>query len=86
MLDIELDDEIIKETYVDREQTNKNKNELNKLKQQLDKQLKKIIMPKFMSKNYLGTENFQRVLDINSKNCYCVFTLITRLLLKFFFI
>lgn len=67
MLDIELDDEILKETYVDRDITSKNKNELNKLKQQLDKQLKKIIMPKFMSKNYLGAENFQRVLDINSK-------------------
>ena len=67
MLDIEMDDELIKENYVDNNEANKNKNKLNKMKQELDKQLKKMIFPKNVSRSYLRAESFQRILSMNSK-------------------
>jgi hypothetical protein len=69
LLDIDLDDELIKETHVDSEKLSKSRRELNKLKNELEQQLKKTIFPKNFSKNYLQTENLNRFNSINSKNC-----------------
>ena len=66
-MDIELDDELIKETRVDNSETRKNKINLNKFKQELEKQLKKMILPKNVSRNYLRQESFNRILSMNSK-------------------
>ena len=66
-MDIELDDELIKETRVDNAETRKNKINLNKFKQELEKQLKKMILPKNVSRNYLRQESFNRILSMNSK-------------------
>ena len=67
LLDIDLDDELIKETHVDSEKLSKSRRELNKLKNELEQQLKKTIFPKNFSKNYLQTENLNRFNSINSK-------------------
>jgi hypothetical protein len=67
LLDIELDDEIRKETYQDNQQAEKNKRTLQKLKNELNAELGKIIFPKNMSKKYLMVENVQKVMNINSK-------------------
>ena len=66
-MDIELDDELIKETRVDNAETRKNKINLNKFKQELEKQLKKMILPKNVSRNYLRQDSFNRILSMNSK-------------------
>ena len=89
MLDIEMDDELIKENYVDNNEANKNKNKLNKMKQELDKQLKKMIFPKNVSRSYLRAESFQRILSMNSKSQLLFFSrlyLIIILILTSFFI
>ena len=67
MLDIELDDELIKETRIDNNETRKKRNDLNKFKQELEKQLKKMILPKNVSRNYLRQESFNKILSLNSK-------------------
>lgn len=74
LLDIELDDEILKETQVDTDKNLKEKRKLQQLKSELDRQLKKMIFPKFMSKNYLRSENLNRIVSINSnKNFFLKF-------------
>ena len=62
-----MDDELLKENYVDNSQTQKNKNNLNKFKQELEKRLKKMILPKNVSRNYLRQDGFNRILSMNSK-------------------
>lgn len=66
LLDIELDDEILKETHVDSDKNAKNKRKLNQMKQQLESQLKKMIFPRNMSKKYLQLSQIDQVLSINS--------------------
>jgi hypothetical protein len=68
MLDIELDDEILKETYVDEEKSNKEKQKLIQLKQELKRQFAKTIYPKSMSRKYLEVDNMSKVDSINSKH------------------
>jgi hypothetical protein len=65
MLDIDLDDEILKETEVDHDQLYKNKQKLKQMKLELDRKLKNTIYPKFMSKNYIQKENIDQVLSLN---------------------
>lgn len=67
MMDIELDDEILKETEVDSDKVNKDRIKLSQLKQELDKNLKQMIFPKFMSKKYLEPKNINEILQMNSK-------------------
>lgn len=66
MLDIELDDEIIKETQVDSDKRSKDRRKLTQFKQELDRELKKMIYPKFMSRKYLEPKNVDKILSINS--------------------
>lgn len=75
LLDIELDDEILKETRVDTDKNLKEKRELHQIKAELDRQLKKMIFPKYLSKNYLRSENLTRIASINSKK-FKIFILI----------
>lgn len=70
LLDIEIDDEIIKETRVDSDKNLKDKRKLQQLKSELEKQMKKMIIPRHMSKNYLRTENFNRIMSMNGKITY----------------
>ena len=70
MLDIELDDELIKETRMDNNDTRKKKNDLNKFKQELEKQLKKMILPKNVSRNYLRQDSFNKIISMNSKKIF----------------
>ncbi len=72
LLDIELDDEILKETQIDQDKNSKEKRKLQQLKNELERQLKKIIIPKFMSTNYLRPENLNRIESINSKK-FCAY-------------
>lgn len=65
MLDIDLDDEILKETRVDHDQLFKNKQKLKQMKLELDRKLNSTIYPKFMSKNYIQKENIDQVLSLN---------------------
>ena len=65
MLDMELDDEILKETHVDTEQLGKKKRLLANMKRELESQLKKMIIPKFCSTNYLQTDSYNRIKSIN---------------------
>ena len=65
MQDIELDDEILKETYQDSDQLSKNKQKLQQMKQQLNQMLGKMIFPKFISTRYLQKENIDKILSIN---------------------
>jgi hypothetical protein len=65
LLDIDLDDELIKETSVDNQKLAKSKRQLQQLKNQLEQQLNKVIYPKNFSKNYLQTENLNRFTSIN---------------------
>jgi hypothetical protein len=67
LLDIELDDEIRKETWQDDDAAEKAKRNLLKMKRDLNDELQKIIFPKFMSKKYLMIENVEKVMNINSK-------------------
>jgi len=68
LLDIELDDEILKETRVDTDKNLKEKRELHQIKAELDRQLKKMIFPKYLSKNYLRSENLTRIASINTND------------------
>ncbi len=79
MLDIELDDEILKETHIDNDLANKNKQKLKQLKLELDKKLSNIIYPKFMSKNYLQKENLDKVLSMNSKSLFIFASFLKRI-------
>jgi hypothetical protein len=72
MLDIELDDELIKETRVDNNDTRKKKSDLNKFKQELEKQLKKMILPKNVSRNYLRQDSFNKIISMNSKKIFFI--------------
>ena len=67
MLDLELDDEIVKETHVEVNEAAKNKQRLRALKTELDKKLAKAIYPKNMSRKYLQRSNVDRVLNMNSE-------------------
>jgi ATP-dependent RNA helicase DDX24/MAK5 len=67
ILDIELDDEILKETYRDSDEVNKNKRKLQQMKQELTQMLGKIFYPKFMSRKYVQAENIEKILSINGK-------------------
>ena len=73
MLDIEMDDELLKENYIDNNEANKTKNNLNKMKQELDKQLKKMIFPKNVSRNYLRAESFNRIVSMNRECLILIF-------------
>ena len=66
MLDIELDDQTVKENSVDIDQNSKSKRQLQQLKGQLDAHLKKMIYPKFTSRNYLQVGTVNKVQNINS--------------------
>jgi ATP-dependent RNA helicase DDX24/MAK5 len=76
MLDVELDDETIKENYVDNSESRKNKRDLNKYKHELDKQLKKMIFPKNTSRSYLRQESFNRIVSMNSMSLILVIFMI----------
>lgn len=65
-LDVEIDDELIKETQVDSVKLEKQKRELQKNKNELAGLLKKPIFPKNFSKNYIATENLKRFNSINN--------------------
>lgn len=65
LLDIDIDDELIKETQVDGEQLAKSKLQLQKQKSELSQLLKKPVFPKNFSKNYLVSENIKRFKSIN---------------------
>ncbi|CAF1032682.1 unnamed protein product [Brachionus calyciflorus] len=65
LMDIEIDDEILKETHVDDELVSKNRRKLSQYKQDLDRLLKQMIYPKFMSKKYLEPKNVEEILAIN---------------------
>ena len=52
---------------LDSDQMRLKKKEFNLMKNQLDKSLKKMIFPKFFSRNYLQTDNIERVTSMNSK-------------------
>lgn len=64
-LDIELDDEIIKETHVDMDEANREKQKLGQLKNELKRQLDKPIYPRSISLKYLNTSMIDRVQEIN---------------------
>lgn len=68
LLDIDIDDELIKENQVDSTKLQKEKRELAKNKAELAHLLKKPIFPKNFSKNYLATENLDRFKSVNNTN------------------
>ena len=67
MLDIELDDEILKETHVDEEESNREKNKLRQMREELKRMLasNSTIIPKSMSRKYLNETTINRVKSIN---------------------
>lgn len=67
LLDMDLDDQIKKETFIDNDVTRVKKQQLNSLKMQLNSDLKKMIFPKYFSKSYLKIENIEKVNSMNSK-------------------
>jgi ATP-dependent RNA helicase DDX24/MAK5 len=68
MLDIEMDDEIKKESFVDYEQVQQRKSKLKTFKLQLDKMLKQLIIPRHFNKSYLKNDDFSRISSINNSN------------------
>lgn len=68
MLDIEMDDEIKKEAFVDYEQVQQRKSKLKTLKLQLEQMLKKLIIPRYFSKSYIKTDDLARISSINDSN------------------
>ncbi len=71
LLDMDLDDEIKKETFIDSDVARVKKQQLNSLKMQLNIELKKMIFPKYFSKNYLKVEGIEKVNSMNSKLILC---------------
>ena len=67
LLDMDLDDRIKKETFIDDDVTRAKKQRLNSLKIQLNNDLKKMIFPKYFSRSYLKIENIEKVKSMNSK-------------------
>lgn len=67
MLDIELDDEILKETHVDEEESSREKNKLRQMREELKRMLgsNSTIIPKSMSRKYLNETTISRVKSIN---------------------
>jgi hypothetical protein len=72
LLDIELDDDILRETFQDSDVSEKTRRNLQNMKYELNEQLKRIIFPKFMSKKYLQVENVEKVMHINSELFYFI--------------
>jgi ATP-dependent RNA helicase DDX24/MAK5 len=70
MLDMELDDEIMKETHVDSNQASKNQRKLSQFKNELNQLLNKMMFPKYVSKNYLESQTYEKVMSMNSKSFY----------------
>lgn len=66
LLDIDLDDELMKENEVDNTAVSKSKNELAKKKNELVQLLRKPIFPKNFSHNYLASDNISRFRLVNS--------------------
>lgn len=67
LMDIDLDDEIKKETHIDTEQMRKKKSQLKQFKGMLNSELKKLVMPKFFSKSYVKVESIEKFKSMNSK-------------------
>ena len=84
LLDMDLDDEIKKETFIDSDVARVKKQQLNSLKMQLNIEIKKMIFPKYFSKNYLQVEGIEKVNSMNSK-CF-LFEKIFILIFTFFFL
>lgn len=72
LLDIELDDEIMKETHQDNDQLQKNKQKLYSWKQELKQALDRTIFPKFMSRKYLHPDSVKKVADINGNFLFII--------------
>jgi hypothetical protein len=67
LLDIDIDDELLKENEVDVEKLNKSKQTLAKNKLELGQLLKNPVFPKNFSKNYIASENLNRFRTINGE-------------------
>lgn len=67
LLDIDIDDELMKENEVDVEQLAKSKRTLAKHKFDLNELLKKPVYPKNFSHNYVASANLTRFRTINGK-------------------
>jgi hypothetical protein len=73
LLDIDMDDNLKKETYIDNDKARAQKKQLNSMKMQLNNDLKKMIFPKFFNQSYLHNENIERIQSMNSKLFYIFF-------------
>lgn len=74
MLDIELDDEILKETHVNEDEVSRDKQKLVQLKQELKRQLgKPIYQPRSMSLKYPNTDTIDRVNKLNGNRRIVLF-------------
>ena len=73
MLDIELDDEIVKETQIDADEDGRERHKLSQMKQELKRLLSAstTIFPKSMSRKYLDKSSIERVNAIN-RNLFIV--------------
>ncbi len=65
MLDIDIDDELAKETHVDKSDLKKKKNEVKQLTKQLDGALKQTIYPRFLSRTYINTNYLETIKNVN---------------------
>ena len=84
LLDMDLDDEIKKETFIDSDVARVKKQQLNSLKMQLNIEIKKMIFPKYFSKNYLQVEGIEKVNSMNSK-CFLSEKIFILIFTSFFF-
>ncbi len=66
LLDIDIDDELAKETHVDKNNLSKKKNEVKQLTKQLESALKQTIYPKFLSRTYINTSYLEAFKNVNS--------------------
>jgi hypothetical protein len=85
MLDIELDDEILKETHVDEEESNREKNKLRQMREELKRMLasNSTIIPKSMSRKYLNETTINRVKSINRNRFIYILIIFTIFLTVF---
>ena len=68
--DEDLDDEILKETQIDGDKLSKEKRKLAQFKEELNRKLSKMIIPRTMSKRYLEPKKVDRILSINRNQIF----------------
>ncbi len=66
LLDMDIDDDLAKETYVDKNSLSQKQNQAKQLIRQLDFALKQTVYPKNMSRTYIDTSYLEMFQSVNS--------------------